>query len=362
VATVLDHPTRRRRLRRSDPARPGITRRRSGESFVYHDPSGRPVTDQATLARIKALVIPPAWKDVWISPWPNGHLQAVGTDAAGRRQYLYHEQWRTCRDREKFGRMIQFARTLPDLRRRVAEDLAADGLGRERVLAAAVRLLDLGLFRVGGESYRSQNGTFGLATVQRDHVTVARSGEIRFRYDAKGGVERVVGLRDAEVEPVIRSLKRRRRHGHSDLLAFRNGGKRWRDVRSQDINEYVKEVTGGEFTAKDFRTWHATVLAALGFARVANLPKRPRNPVPAVIREVAGQLGNTPAVCRASYVHPDVIESFLAGRTIEAPGEALDAGEYPLLHDLQHAVEDAVVELLEDYESRIDTHREACCA
>jgi DNA topoisomerase IB len=353
------HKTRRVRLRRSDPRLPGIERRRSGDEFVYYA-AGVRVVDEETLERIRALVVPPAWKDVWISPFNNGHLQAVGTDAAGRRQYLYHELWRSCRDQEKFGRMTEFARALPELRRRVGDDLLRGDLGREQVLAAAARLLDLGLFRVGGESYASQNGTFGLATIEKDHVSVSRDGEIRFRYDAKGSIERTLALRDDDVLPVIRSLKRRG-HGTTDLLAYRNGSHRWRDVRSQDINDYIKEGTFGRFTAKDFRTWHATVLAALGFARVARMEKPPRRPIPAVVKDVATQLGNTPAVCKASYIHPNVIEAFQDGLTIGLSAAALSVESYPLPLELQHRIEAEVVELLEDYESRVDEHTRGIC-
>jgi DNA topoisomerase IB len=360
VATLLEHPTRRQ-LRRSDPTRPGITRRRSGRGFAYYTPSGRLIKDRDVLARIKALVIPPAWRDVWISPSPRGHLQAIGTDAAGRRQYLYHELWRTCRDQEKFGRMTEFARSLPRLRRRVARDLASDDLGRDQVLAAAVRLLDLGLFRVGGEAYAARNGTFGLATLRKDHVTAARDGAVWFRYHAKGGIERMTSVHDADIHRIVRRLKRHR-HRVPDLLVYRNGDRRWRDVRSHDINDYIKEASGGDFTAKDFRTWHATVLAALGLARVVHSPNGKRNPVPGVIRDVAAQLGNTPAVCRASYIHPNVLECFAQGVVVDLPAEWLALRSYPLPMAAQHVIEGAVTELLERFEEQLAPRAVDPCA
>jgi DNA topoisomerase IB len=277
----------------------------------------------------------------------------VGTDAAGRRQYIYHERWHDCRDREKYGRIMEFARALPALRARVGEDLRRDDLSREHVLAAAVRILDLGLFRIGGESYAVQNATFGLATVLLDHVTVSRSGEVWFHYDAKGGIERRVSLTDPDVRRVVSRLKRRRGGGR-ELLAFRNGGRAWRDVRSSDINDYIKEAGGAAYTAKDFRTWHATVIAALGLARVARRPLPRRNPVPSVVRDVAAQLGNTPVVARASYIHPYVIEAFERGDVIDLPGDLPEQGSYPLADHDQHRLERAVAALLERFDERLD--------
>ena len=251
------------RLRRVSSDGPGIRRQRRGRGFSYTGPNGEPIDDDETIRRIRALAIPPAWADVWICPDPLGHLQASGTDAAGRRQYLYHERWRARRDAEKFDRMLAFAHRLPEVRERVTADLERRNLPREKALAVAVRLLDLALFRVGSESYTRDNGSFGLATVRRDHVRT--SGDlVRFDYRAKSGQRRIQEVADAEIAPIVRTLKRRRDE-NPELLAYRNGSG-WRDVRSEDVNAYVKELAGDGFTAKDFRTWHGTVFAAMALA------------------------------------------------------------------------------------------------
>src|SRR3954453_19054108 len=252
------------RLRRSDCSGPGIRRRRRGKGFEYMDEDGRRVTEPEMLVRIDELRIPPAWEEVWICPYPFGHIQATGQDAAGRKQYLYHQRWRERRDQEKFDEMIAFARSLPQMRTTVATHLAQDGMGRERVLACAVRLLDRGFFRVGGEDYAVENESYGLATMRKEHVSVTRSGAITFDYPAKSGQRRVQSLADPEVVDVVRRLKRRR-GGGDELLAYLDG-RTWRDIKSPEINEYVKQVTGGGFSAKDFRTWNATVLAAVALA------------------------------------------------------------------------------------------------
>jgi DNA topoisomerase IB len=309
---------------------PGFTRRRSGRGFRYLSPAAAPVKDAATLARIKALVIPPAWQDVWICPDPAGHIQAIGTDVAGRRQYRYHDQWREQQDQLKYDRMLEFAAALPRIRQTVIDHLAGRGLRRERVLAAAVRLIDLGFFRAGGEEYAAENGTFGLATIRRDHV-VCGQGELTFGYPAKGSIQREQAIADVQVCAVVRSLKRRR-WGGSELLAYRTSAGS-HDVTSGDINDYLREISGGDFTAKDFRTWNATVLAAVGLAvseRVKSDSARKRA-IARVVREVAGYLGNTPAVARASYIDPRVIESYQRDVTISGVlgelGASSDFGE-----------------------------------
>jgi DNA topoisomerase IB len=285
------------------------------------------------------LAIPPAWSDVWICLDEAGHLQAAGTDAAGRRQYLYHPEWRRRRDRGKFARIETFAERLPALREQVNVDLAGTHLTRERVLACSVRMLDRGLFRVGTEDYTTKNGSFGLATLRKEHVTVGRNAA-SFDFVAKAGVRQVREVADPQILPVLRALKRRR-DGGPELLAWREDG-RWIDVRSNDVNAYLKETAGEEFSAKDFRTWHGTVLAAVALASreppaSATAAKRA---VSAAIKEVAGQLGNTPAVCRASYVDPRVIDRFVEGVVIGVPPAA---GQEPL----QPAIEAAVLELLQ---------------
>ena len=270
-------------------------------------------------------MIPPAWKDVWICPWPNGHIQAVGTDAADRRQYLYHPDWRRRRDAEKFARALEFGARLPGVRARVAEDLAGSGLTDRRVLAAAVRLLDIGAFRIGGEEYARDHETYGVATLRKSHVGF-RDGQILFRYPAKGSIPRTLAVRDPDVEQVLRPL-RRRRGGSDQLLAYKVGTA-WVDLRSTDINAYLKEVAGPDFTAKDFRTWSATVFTALQLASVEPPPRSAtarRRAVVAAVKETAEQLGNTPAVCRSSYIDPRVIDHFEEGRTLAAHGWSVHA-------------------------------------
>jgi DNA topoisomerase IB len=346
---------RRVRLRRSRAGDPGLTRRRAGRGWVYLDTEGARVTDPEVVARCDALAVPPAWTEVWICPWPNGHLQAVGTDEAGRRQYRYHEQWRRDRDAEKHDRVLEVASRLPDARRRVAADLARDGMPRERVLAAAFRLLDQGLFRVGGEAYAESNGSYGLATLRREHVRVTAGG-IRFDYVAKSGRDRSLVLDDPEVAGILRTLKRRR-DDSPELLAWRDGGGRpavWRDVTSTDVNAYVHDVVGGDMTAKDFRTWHATVLAAVALAE-AGAPGSAtarRRAVAAAVREVAEYLGNTPAVAKASYVDARVIDRWEDGVTLAPVLAGLGADGRPETEPwsraaaTREAIERAVLDLL----------------
>ena len=300
-----------------DVSDPGFGRRGAGTGFTYVDCEGARITDPEVVERIKALAIPPAWEDVWICTDPQGHIQATGLDDAGRRQYLYHPDWRAERDRQKYDRMLELAQALPRLRRRVGGDLAADGLGRDRVLAAAVRLLELGLFRVGGEGYTEDNGSYGLATLRKGHVRV-HGDELRFDYPGKSGQRRVVAIGDPRVADVVRALKRRRRGG-PELLAYKDERGRWCDVRSADINAYLQDALGEGFSAKDFRTWTATVLAAVGLAVQdddESSERQRRAAVAGVVRDVAHQLGNTPTVARGSYVDPRVIERFEDGRTV----------------------------------------------
>ena len=335
------------RLRRVDCAGPGIGRRRAGRGFVYYSGDQR-VTDPEVLARISALAIPPAWTDVWICSLAAGHIQATGTDAAGRRQYRYHDAWRTRRDREKFDHMLDFARALPALRGVIATDLAGDELTRERVLACATRLLDIGFFRIGTEGYAEQNQSYGLATIQKGHVRLV-GDEVRFDYVAKSGKHRLQSFVDPEVFSVVVGLKRRRGGGR-ELLAYRSPEGRWCDVRSGDINAYIKNATGAEFSAKDFRTWNASVLAAvsLAVAAAATSPTARKRAVAWAMKEVAHWLGNTPAVCRSSYVDPRVVDRYLAGVTVA--GALAHLGEGATFGQLstQGAIEEAVLDLLDD--------------
>ncbi|MFF4415448.1 enolase C-terminal domain-like protein [Streptosporangium sp. NPDC001559] len=324
-------------LRHSDPAEPGITRRRRGRSFSYAYADGRPVRDRGTLARIRALALPPAWREVWICRDAKGHIQAVGTDAAGRRQYRYHDVWREEQDRLKFARVAELAERLPDFRKKVQADLDQPGLTRERVLAAAARMLDIGLFRVGGEAYES----FGLATMRMEHVTCSR-GRVAFRYPAKSGRLREIELDDPDVCEVVTALRGTGAKG--ELLRYEDDGS-WVDVRSDDINAYLRERMETEVSAKDFRTWHATVYAAVGLAvsrRVRSRAGR-RRAVARVMREVAGHLGNTPAVARASYVDPRVVTAYERGRTIHRALTDLGEADGPATHG---AAERAVIDLL----------------
>ena len=335
------------RLRRSDCSGPGLTRRRRGKGFVYVDHDGSRVDDVATLQRIKDLGIPPAWTDVWICHHPNGHLQAVGTDAAGRKQYLYHEAWRTRRDQEKFDKMIEFANSLAKVRHVTDQDLELEGMPKERVLACAVRLLDRGFFRIGGETYAESNETYGLATMKKDHVRL-EGAEVVFEYIAKSGKERLQSVVDPAVHQVVAALKRRR-GGGEELLAYR-AGKKWVDVKSADINVYLKHVSGGDYSAKDFRTWHATVLAAQALAVSSNAMSSAtarKRAVSRAIQEVSHYLGNTPAVCRKSYVDPRVIDRFESGWTIKPVIDQLGDDEFdePSWHN---AIENAVLDLIEE--------------
>ena len=250
------------RLRRTFPDQPGWTRRRSGKGFVYLDEHGNRL-DAEQVQRCKDLVIPPAWKDVWITPHPNGHLQAVGTDDAGRRQYLYHPQWRASRDAAKFDRILGFGKALSKARERVLTDIGAEGMSQERACAVAVRLLDLGYFRIGNDVYTDTNGSFGLTTLLREHVS-RRGSALHFRFVGKSGIEHDIDIDDkAAIEAL--DVMRRRRGGGDRLLAWKDG-RTWRDLSSSDVNDYIRGCFGIEATAKDFRTWHATVIAASALA------------------------------------------------------------------------------------------------
>lgn len=304
--------------------------------------------DPDKLLRIKDLAIPPAWTDVWICPDPLGHLQATGVDAAGRKQYLYHQRWREMRDRKKFDHMVEFAKVLPALRRRVLRALrAGDELDETRVLAAAVRLLDIGLFRVGSEQYADDEGGVGLATVTKASVTVADE-EAVFDYLGKGGARRVQAVQDAHVLDLLRALKRRR-SGGDQLLAYRDG-RRWHDLRSEQINAYLKDLIGDAYSAKDFRTWNATMLAAVSLAadgREATTKAARKRAMDGAVRGVAEVLGNTPAVARRSYIDPRVFDRYLSGWTIGGELDRIGSVRGP--DDRRRArLERAVLDLLHD--------------
>jgi DNA topoisomerase IB len=327
------------RLRRVDCSGPGLSRRRCGKGFAYLGLDGTKVTDPDVLDRISALAIPPAWSDVWICPLPNGHIQATGVDARGRRQYRYHDVWRQRRDAEKFEHMLTFARALPTIRERAAAHLASDEMTRERVLACAVRLLDVGFFRIGTEGYAEENQTYGLATIHKKHARIV-GDEVVFDYVAKGGIRRIQSVVDPSVRAVVAELKARR-GGGPELLAYRVGN-RWRDVKSTDINAYLKEISGEDVSAKDFRTWHATVLAAVAMAVSHWVPSESgrKRAVARAMKEVAQYLGNTPTVCRSSYVDARLVDRYMAGSTIAAA--LVNVGHQ------HHRVESAVLALLSD--------------
>jgi DNA topoisomerase IB len=339
------------RLRRVDCGDSGLRRRRHGRGFVYVDADGNRIEDADTLERIRSLAIPPAWEEVWICARANGHIQATGVDDAGRKQYRYHDDWRARRDADKFDSMVRFAERLPAVRDQVEVDLGLDGMPRERALACAVRLLDRGSFRIGSEDYAEENDSYGLATIRKEHVKV--DGEvIAFDYPAKSGLRRRQRVIDAQAATAVREL-RRRRGGSDELLAYKED-RRWRDVRSAEINAYLKQASGGDFSAKDFRTWNATVLAAIAIAvssPVAGDSRTARKrAVRRAVEEVAHHLGNTPAVCRASYIDPRIFDRFDGGLTIGGvlPELAADAEGWPAV---QRAVEEAVLDLIDGDES-----------
>jgi DNA topoisomerase IB len=334
----------RGRLKRSDFSGPGISRRRRGGGFSYLDPEGGRIADEDTLERIRGLAIPPAWKEVWVCGDPYGHIQATGFDEAGRKQYLYHERWHLRAAQRKFESMREFAATLPKLRRAVKKDLALEGVPRERALACAVRLLDLGFFRIGGEEYAETNESYGVATLLREHVSF-EGDEVVFDFPAKSGQRRVQAIREPEVKAAIEAM-RRRRGGPDDLLVFRDEDGAWRDVRSEEVNTYLREKAGEEFSAKDFRTWHGTVLAAVELAREdpPSTKGGGERAIRAAVKRVAERLGNTPAVCRSSYIDPRVLDRFRDGKTIELPNLAPEKTVTPRQ---QSAIERRVLDLIE---------------
>ncbi|HEY2748441.1 MAG TPA: DNA topoisomerase IB [Polyangia bacterium] len=300
---------------------PGIRRIRAGKGFRYVDERGHAVRDKKTLARIAALVIPPAWRGVWICASPNGHMQATGRDARGRKQYRYHARWREKRDETKYDKMILFGLALPKIRARVDEDLGRPGLPREKILATVVRLLETTLIRVGNEEYARTNHSYGLTTLRDRHVDVD-GAELRFEFRGKSGVRRAVSLHDRRLARIIRRCQDL--PGHELFQYLDDDGAR-RAIDSQDVNDYLREVTGQEITAKDFRTWNGTVLAAAALCAASRDGARPsKRQVARCIEEVAARLGNTKAVCRKCYVHPKVIDAYLDGSLGGALGRSDD--------------------------------------
>ena len=295
----------------------GFSRRRKGKkTFTYFDTDGRAVADATVVARIRSLAIPPAWRDVWICPFENGHLQATGKDARGRKQYRYHPRFRQVRDRNKFEHIIDFAQALPAIRRRVEADLSRPGLPRDKVLAAVVRLLEATLIRVGNEEYAKENHSFGLTTLQQKHVDVA-GAHIHFHFRGKSRVKHDIDLDDARLAEIVRQCHELPGH---ELFQFLDEAGDWHDVNSEHVNGYLHEVAGEEFTAKDFRTWSGTVLAATALADQAGFTTKAqaKRNIAAAVESVAHKLGNTKAVCRKCYVHPAVFEGYLDGTLLRS--------------------------------------------
>jgi DNA topoisomerase-1 len=313
-------------LRHSSDDRPGISRRRAGRGFSYRDADGRTIHDAETLARIRAIAIPPAWTDVWICPWPNGHLQATGRDARGRKQYRYHKRYRARRDGAKFERLIAFASALPAIREQVERDLARPGLPREKVLAAVVRLLELTLIRVGNDEYARLNRSFGLTTL-RDRHAIVEGSAITFRFRGKSGQQHEVGLRDRRLAGVVR---RCRDLPGQELFQYLDEAGEPQDIASDDVNGYLAAVAPG-VTAKDFRTWAGTVLAyrALRAIGKGKTEREQQRNVAAAIQATADGLGNTPAVARSAYVHPAVVDAYLDGRIRSALVKAAEETDEP---------------------------------
>jgi len=292
-------------------AEPGISRRRAGRGFTYRLPGGAPLRDAATLRRIRALAVPPAWSSVWICCNANGHLQATGRDARGRKQYLYHARWRQVRDTAKFDRLAEFARVLPKIRARIAADMARPGLPRDKVLATIVHLLERTLIRIGNEDYARYNGSYGLTTLRSRHVVVDGT-ELRFTFKGKGGKTWQLRLQDRRIARVIRSCQEL---PGQELLRYRDRDGTLHDLSSADVNTYLRDITGCAITAKDFRTWAGTVLAARALAALpgADSPAAAKRSIKAAIEHVATKLGNTASICRKCYVHPAVVACYLAG-------------------------------------------------
>jgi DNA topoisomerase-1 len=316
--------------------RPGYTRKANNGEFEYLDTQGKTIRDEQRLVRIKRLAIPPAWTDVWICPSPSGHLQATGRDARRRKQYRYHERWREVRDENKFGRLADFAAVLTKIRRRVTHDMRLPGLPREKVLATVVRLLERTFIRIGNAEYARENKSFGLTTMQDRHVTV-KGPRLRFRFRGKSGRQHEVDVTDRRIAKIISKCQDL---PGQDLFQYVDDEGEVRNVTSQDVNDYLREITNENFSAKDFRTWAGTVLAAIGLNVQGEFEtkKQAKANVKTAICAVAELLGNTAAICRKCYVHPAVIETYLSGRQIVGLGEAIKNGTDINLRAVESAI------------------------
>jgi len=315
--------------------RPGYRRKPKRKEFEYFDTEGKPIRDEQRLLRIKRLAIPPAWTGVWICPSPNGHIQATGRDARGRKQYRYHERWREVRDENKFDRLAEFAKALPNIRRRVSQDLKLPGLSRQKVLATIVRLLERTFIRIGNEEYARENKSFGLTTLKSRHAKV-RGAQVLFRFRGKSGRQHEVDVTDRRVAKVIAKCQDL---PGQDLFQYLEEGEEVRDVTSQDVNDYLHQIAGNDFSAKDFRTWGGTVLAAIALSKQEEFQtkKEAKANIKTAICAVAELLGNTPAVCRKCYVHPVIVEAYLK-RTRIAGLNGTKSLEPPNLRGAERAV------------------------
>ncbi len=324
---------------------PGIQRQKKGDGFRYIGTDGKPIKDEKTLERIKVLGIPPAWTDVWICPKPNGHIQATGRDAKGRKQYRYHARWRDTRNENKFGRMIAFGKALPAMRERVEHDLKLPGLPREKVLALVVRLLETTFIRIGNEEYARKNKSFGLTTLRDKHVDISGS-KVEFQFRGKSGKDHTITIKDRRLAGLIRRCKD---IPGQELFQYLDEDGQHQTIGSSDVNDYLREISGQDFTAKDFRTWGGTVLSVLSFNELGafETATQAKKNITQVIKEVSKKLGNTPAICRKYYLHPAMIDAYQDGslltvlqthvaRNAEVPPYGLRLEEQVVMTLLEH--------------------------
>lgn len=347
VVTAVDDPAEAAKmagLRYVSDKKPGIRRERSGEQFSYIGVDGQPITDEKTLQRIHSLAIPPAWTDVWICPHPRGHIQATGRDAKGRKQYRYHPQWRKVRDETKYHKMLTFGMALPTIRQKVAEDLQLGGLPREKVLATIVELLDITAIRVGNEEYARENQSYGLTTLRNRHVNVS-GANIRLHFRGKSGKDHTYTVKDKKLARIVKRLQDLPGH---ELFEYVDEQNEVRGVESADVNEYLRAVTQEDFTAKDFRTWWGTVIAveALKDLGEAQTQTQAKKNITEAVKEAAQYLGNTPAICRKCYVHPQVLDAYLNGTLLKTLKAQEERRPQKALAGL-HPEEVALMELLE---------------
>ncbi|MDQ2919945.1 MAG: DNA topoisomerase IB [Verrucomicrobiota bacterium] len=331
-------------LRYVSDEQPGYTRKKKGDDFEYFDSAGQPITDERRVLRIQRLAIPPAYTDVWICPWSNGHIQATGRDARGRKQYRYHEKWREARDETKYERMVVFGAALPEIRQRVNEDLALPGLPKNKVLATIVSIMERTFIRVGNEEYARENKSYGLTTMRNRHVKV-HGGKLHFNFRGKSGVEHSVQVADRRLARIVKKMQDL---PGQDLFGFLDEEDKVQDISSQDVNDYLREITGEDFTAKDFRTWAGTVLAAVALNAQKGFKTKTeaKQNVKTAIAAVSKILGNTPTVCRKCYVHPAVLETYLSGENIEGLRLKTEEALEKQTQDLQ-MVEVAVMKFLQ---------------